>query len=72
MYAHYELFNQQEADDKGWKLQKEMVVNRKGCPARLGVWADLFNLFQNDLIGLLERCFDVYNYADDNTIGAAG
>ncbi len=31
----------------------------------------LFNIFQNDLISLLEKSCDVFNYADDNTIGAA-
>ncbi len=32
----------------------------------------MFNVFQNDLLVKLADLSDIYNYADDNTIGASG
>ena len=52
--------------------KSEWLSKEKGAPQGSVFGPYLFNLFQNDLICLLERCCDIYNYADDNTIGAAG
>ncbi len=52
--------------------KSEWLSTEKGAPQGSVFGPYLFNLFQNDLVCLLERCCEVYNYADDNTIGAAG
>ncbi len=52
--------------------KSEWLRTEKGAPQGSVLGPYLFNRFQNDLICLLEKSCDVFNYADDNTIGAAG
>ncbi len=53
-------------------MASEWLPTEKGATQGSVFGSHLFNLFQNDLICFLERCCEVYNYAHDNTIGAAG
>ena len=53
--------------------QSEWMTVRMGAPQGSVLGPFIFNLFQNDLIVKLERTSGIYiyNFADDNTIGAA-
>ena len=44
----------------------------KGAPWGSIFGPFLFNVFQNDLLVKLADLSDIYNYADDNTVGASG
>ncbi len=41
----------------------------KGAPQGSIFGPFRFNIFQNDLVRMLEHICDIYNYADDNTVG---
>ena len=44
----------------------------KGCPQGSLFGPLAYNIFSNDLLMLIEELSDVYNYADDNSIGFSG
>ena len=41
----------------------------KGTPQGSILGPFVFNVFQNDLMYMMSNTCDIYNYADDNTIG---
>ena len=52
--------------------KSEWLQINKGCPqgSRIGPLA--YNIFSNDLLLLIQDHCDIYNYADDNSIGCSG
>ena len=44
----------------------------KGCPQGSLLGPLAYNVFSNDLLILMENVFDIYNYADDNSVGCYG
>ena len=44
----------------------------KGCPQGSLLGSLAYNIFSNDLLILMENVCDIYNYADDNSVGCYG
>ena len=44
----------------------------KGAPQRSLMGSFTYNIHSNDLLYAIMKMCDVYNYADDNTIGCSG
>ena len=51
--------------------RSEWMTLFKGAPQGSIFGPFIFNLFQNDLLFLIERLSDIFNYADDNTVGCS-
>ena len=70
LISNYLWFRQQRV--KLGNIRSEWVNLTKGTPQGSIFGPFAFNVFQNDLMFLLEKECDVYNYADDNSIGCSG
>ena len=68
-YSH--LFPSFTTSEIGNTKSEWLQIN-KGCPqgSRIGPLA--YNIFSNDLLLLIQDHCDIYNYADDNSIGCSG
>ncbi len=71
MFIYNKLFPGSETVCESWYARSEWITVRKEPPQGSILGPCIFNLFQNNLIVQLERTNGIYNYADDNTIGAA-
>ena len=69
MYVNSQLFS--KLHSKSESRNDWMEIN-KGCPQGSLFGPLAFNIFSNDLLLLIQDRCDVYNYANDNSIGIKG